>query len=124
MQLATALTYRKPLQRNRFGEILEGPSGSESVACSERSTKNLGDPPTSSFCFTRGKADQPKGDCLMGKTKWRESDHFIVLRDGRADHMGKGMTVLRNPQRKLVPDMKGWIMQANLTEEFNNGSHC
>ena len=26
------------------------------------------------------------------------------------------MTVLRSPQRKLVPDMKGWIMQANLTE--------
>lgn len=30
--------------------------------------------------------------------------------------MGKGMTVLRSPQRKLVPDTKGWIMQANLTE--------
>ena len=26
------------------------------------------------------------------------------------------MTVLCSPQRKLVPDMKGWIMQANLTE--------
>jgi hypothetical protein len=30
--------------------------------------------------------------------------------------MGKGMTVLRSPHRKLVPDTKGWIMQANLTE--------
>ena len=30
--------------------------------------------------------------------------------------MGKGMTVLRSPQRKIVTDMKGWIMQANLTE--------
>ena len=29
--------------------------------------------------------------------------------------MGKGVTVLRSPQRKLVPDMKGWITQANLT---------
>jgi len=29
--------------------------------------------------------------------------------------MGKGMTVLRSPQRKLAPDMKGWIMQVNLT---------
>jgi hypothetical protein len=37
--------------------------------------------------------------------------------------MGKGMTVLRNPHRKLVPDMKGWIMQANITEEINNGNH-
>jgi len=30
--------------------------------------------------------------------------------------MGKGMTVLHSPRRKLVPDMQGWIMQANLTE--------
>ncbi len=30
--------------------------------------------------------------------------------------MGKGMTVLRSPHRKLVPDMKDWIMQANLTK--------
>jgi hypothetical protein len=30
--------------------------------------------------------------------------------------MGKGMTVLCSSQRKLVPDMKGWILQANLTE--------
>ncbi len=30
----------------------------------------------------------------------RESDHLIVLRDGNADHKGKGMTVLRSPQRK------------------------
>jgi len=28
--------------------------------------------------------------------------------------MGKGMTVLRSPQRKLAPDVKGRIMQANL----------
>jgi len=30
----------------------------------------------------------------------RESDHLIVLRDGSTDHRGKGMTVLRSPQRK------------------------
>ena len=29
----------------------------------------------------------------------RGSDHLIVLRDGNADHKGKGMTVLRSPQR-------------------------
>lgn len=40
---------------------------------------------------------QPQEDHLMGK---RESDHSIVLRDGRAVHMGKGMTVLCSPQRK------------------------
>jgi hypothetical protein len=28
-----------------------------------------------------------------------ESDHLIILRDGRADHMGKGVTVMRIRQR-------------------------
>jgi hypothetical protein len=37
--------------------------------------------------------------------------------------MGKGMTVLCNSQRKLAPDMKSWIMQANLTEKDSHGSH-
>ena len=36
-----------------------------------------------------------------------ESDHLIVLRDGRADHMGKGVTVMRNRQRKPVRDNVG-----------------
>jgi hypothetical protein len=36
-----------------------------------------------------------------------ESDHLIVLRDGRADHMGKGVTVLRIRQRPLAPDNVG-----------------
>ncbi|HDO33732.1 MAG TPA: hypothetical protein ENH08_01270, partial [Chromatiales bacterium] len=36
-----------------------------------------------------------------------KSDHPIVLRDGRADHMGKGVTVLRSLQRKLAPDGVG-----------------
>lgn len=37
----------------------------------------------------------------------RESDHPIVLRDGRADHMGKGVTVIRSLQRQLAPDKVG-----------------
>ncbi len=37
----------------------------------------------------------------------RESDHPIVLRDGRADHMGKGVTVIRSLQRPLTPDKVG-----------------
>ncbi|WP_028579889.1 hypothetical protein [Desulfogranum japonicum] len=40
---------------------------------------------------------QPQEEHLMGK---RESDHSIVLRDGRADHMGKGMAVVCSSQRK------------------------
>ena len=47
-----------------------------------------------------------------------ESDHLIVLRDGRTVHtlshsfggvgMGKGVTETRSPQRKHIPDMKDW----------------
>jgi RNA-directed DNA polymerase len=36
-----------------------------------------------------------------------ESDHLIVLGDGRADHMGKGMTVIHSLQRQLAPDNVG-----------------
>jgi hypothetical protein len=36
-----------------------------------------------------------------------ESDHLIVLRDGKAAHTGKGVTVIRRPQRQLVPDRVG-----------------
>jgi hypothetical protein len=34
--------------------------------------------------------------------------------DGRAVYTGKGLTVIRNLQRKLVPDTQIWITQANL----------
>ena len=58
-QLATVLTSRKPARRNRrllaglalsteHGEIPEGLPGSKSMACIERSTRNLGDPSASS----------------------------------------------------------------------------
>jgi len=36
-----------------------------------------------------------------------ESDHLIVLGDGRADHMGKGVTVIHSSQRPLAPDTVG-----------------
>lgn len=36
-----------------------------------------------------------------------ESDHLIVLRDGRADHMGKGVTAIPSLQRPLAPDNVG-----------------
>ena len=45
----------------------------------------------------RGKYAKPFG----------ESDHLIVLGDGRADHMGKGVTVMRNRQRQPVRDNAG-----------------
>ncbi len=36
-----------------------------------------------------------------------KSDHFIVLGDGRADHMGKGVTDIHSSQRQLAPDIVG-----------------
>ena len=74
MQLATVLTNRKPVQRNRRlfaglalalsgGEIPEGLPGSESVACSERGVRNLGDPLSS---FLEGRMYQPKEERPMG----------------------------------------------------------
>jgi hypothetical protein len=48
-----------------------------------------------------GKEHQRNGGALMGE--W-ESDYFIVLRDGRADHMGKGVAGRRSRERKQVPD--------------------
>ncbi len=47
---------------------------------------------------------QPQEEHLMGK---RESDHSIVLRDGRADHMGKGMTVVCSPHKETYADKTG-----------------
>ncbi len=36
----------------------------------------------------KGKISQQYGGDLKG---YRESDYFIVLRDGKTDHMGKGV---------------------------------
>jgi hypothetical protein len=44
----------------------------------------------------------------------RESDQSIVLRDGRAVHMGKGLAEIRNSKRKHTLDMKGRVTCANL----------
>ena len=57
MQMAALLTERKPTQRNRKGKIPEGLSGSENVACMERSNRNLGDPGDSCMKMT-GKSIQ------------------------------------------------------------------
>ena len=78
MQLATVLTCRKPVQRNRFGKISEGLPRAESVACNERSVRNLRGPVFSSGIeqHRRGRRYQPKEERLM---EGMESDHLIVL---------------------------------------------
>jgi len=50
----------------------------------------------------------------------RESDQPVVLGDGRAVHMGKGLTEIRSLQRKHCPDMKGRNHNANLPEGNSN----
>jgi hypothetical protein len=48
MQTAMVFTHQKPTQRDRFGEIPEGLSGStQSVVGVERGVKNVGGPPGS-----------------------------------------------------------------------------
>ena len=59
-----------------MGEIHERLPGSESVACSERSIRNLGDPFSSPDLPIGGRAYQPQEERPTGL---RESDHFIVL---------------------------------------------
>lgn len=49
------------------GEIPEGLPGSESVACSERSVRNLGDPSTSSGLLARGRTVQSQKGCPTGE---------------------------------------------------------
>jgi len=51
------LAFRKPIQRDRDGEILEGLPESENVARRKRDARNLGGPVAS---FREGKADQPE----------------------------------------------------------------
>jgi len=56
-QEATVLAFRKPIQRNRVGEILECLPGSENIARRRRDARNLGGPAAS---LREGKADQPE----------------------------------------------------------------
>ena len=53
-----------------------------------------------------GRSVEPRQKEQQPKTSG-ESDHLIVLRDGRADHTGKGVTVMRGLQRQLEPDNVG-----------------
>jgi hypothetical protein len=81
------------------GEVLIRLPGSECVVWQKRGIRNLGDPISSSE--HRGKVGQRYEGDLMGD---RESDYFIVLRDGRTDHMGKGVAKRCSSQRKQESD--------------------
>jgi hypothetical protein len=49
---------------------------------------------------------------------FRKSDQPIVLRDGKAVHMGKGLTGIRNPDRKHLLNLPVQRISANLNWEI------
>lgn len=81
-----------------------------------------------SECAEKGKWTGPR-ERERSLTAARESDHPVVLRDGRADHMGKGMTVVCSPQRPLAPDTVGpgldepTFLRAIATKAGHNKAH-
>jgi hypothetical protein len=114
MQTAMVLTRQKPTQRKRLGELPEGLSGStKSVVCVERRVKNVGGPDGS------GGGSRREGPSQGGPRTVRASDPLIVLRDGSADHTGKGWTELRSLPRKHCPNMKDRTHNANLPAGYS-----
>jgi len=74
----------KPTQKNRNGEILEDLSGSESMACIERSPGNLGGPVAPAKLVGTSETKVRMSTCL------RKSDQLIVLRGRESRLHGKG----------------------------------
>ena len=98
-------THQKPTQRDRFGEIPEGLSGSaQSVVGVESGVKNVGGPPGAWGESVRESTPRTEHGVSMAP---RASDPLRVRRDGRADHTGKGRTDIRSLHRKHGPTMKG-----------------
>jgi len=95
----------------RFPRVCQGPR--ESVVGVERSVRNVGDPDGS--CL-RQVGHPEKG------SRWLPGSRITpeYSEGGRADHMGKGLTVGRSPHRKRVPDMLDRSTHANLPEEHSD----
>jgi hypothetical protein len=105
MQTAMVVTPQTPTQRDRFGEIPEGLSGStKSVVCVERGVKNLGGPHGSWGESVRESTPSTEQGASMAT---RASEPLIVRCDGRADHTGKGRTGIWSLHRKHGPNMQG-----------------
>ena len=93
----------------RFPRVCRGPL--ESVVGVERSVRNVGDP-CHSWLVQVGLSDH-KEDGKGGRGSRITPEYS---EGGRAVHVGKGVTVGRNPHRQRVPDMQGRSTQANLPE--------
>jgi len=83
----------------RYGEAGAGPSGFEAVACMKRSELELGRP--ARLPAGVGAPNYRKGVSMGGQ----ESDPLIVLRDGKAVHMGKRWAGRNIEQRTHVSEL-------------------
>ena len=85
----TATCVKASIALTVGGEVNGVPPGYVAVACIKRSVYELGRP---ARLPAKGSDSQLTEGITMG-IKWQESDLFIVLRDGKTDHMGKEQTV-------------------------------
>ncbi len=115
MRRATCFPSWKPATRTRKG--LRPVTAPGSTARGMWGEKRTGTWETRRRPRPRGRGRACRAKREGGTKRRRESDRLIVLRDGRADHTGKGAAGLRSPQRKQArADMKGCqINTANLT---------
>jgi hypothetical protein len=101
--LVSVVTCVKPKRTGRNGESCKSRRSSQATACNKRCVMNAGDPECS-----KGGVKCP--ELLQTETAlmaFGKSDHLIVLRDGRADRMGKGVTVMCIRQRQPLRDNVG-----------------
>ena len=76
------------------------------MACVKRDVENLGGPVGSWMAATPSQVGHTERTSREAEDR-RESDQSIVLGDGWAVHMGKGLTGTRSLYRKHGPDAKG-----------------
>jgi len=123
MQMAMVLTAQKPTQRERNGKFSEGLPGSvlKRGMCREK-RQELGRPER--FLLRLLARVVHPLQRQVGRTETssrkaedhRESDQLTLLRDGRAVHMGKGLTEVRSLQRRTQTGHAGsGSKHANLT---------
>ena len=91
-RLASVVTCVKPTRSRRIGEPVENRRSSQAASCNKRCVMNAGDPSGSKggvWSLNRYKRE--------GSQKAAgESDHLMVLRDGRAHHPNCWSGEIRN----------------------------
>ena len=100
MWLATLLTVRKPICRRAIMASATRATGVHERGMVQEKRQELARPHRFPGWYGVTHADQTKAWVMIGG----ESDQSIVLRDGRTDHLGKGLARWWNWQRKLGAD--------------------